>query len=192
MAPSTLTIPKDLSHRRVLDAAACALDQCAALLATLDQRSYTAPSARLFNSTIGQHTRHALDHFEAALTGFLANTEIDYDHRERDTPTERDPGAALGAVRALSDRLASLDEAGLESPVLVRVMVNAEGHDAALGSTLARELAFAVHHAVHHNAMIASIASELGLRTPPGFGKAPSTVNHERRAGACAEGRAGR
>ena len=62
----------------------------------------------------------------------------------------------------------------------VRVMVSAEGAEASLGSTLARELAFAVHHAVHHNAMIASIAGELGIACPAGFGKAPSTANHER------------
>lgn len=182
MTPSTLTVPSDVSNRRVLEAAVCALEQCEVLLGTLDECHYTARCPRLFDSSIGQHVRHALDHFEAAVTGYGTGAEIDYDHRQRDTPIERDPTAALRSVRSLAERLASLDEAGLESPVRVRVMVNAEGHDAALASTLARELAFAVHHAVHHNAMIASIASDLGVPTPPGFGKAPSTSHHERQA----------
>lgn len=188
--------PADLSNRRVLDAACSALVQCEAMLDEVERAAYTAPCRRLFGSTIGQHVRHALDHFEAALTGFGAGTEIDYDHRERDTPVERDPAAALSSIRSLGERLSQLDEAGLDAPVRVRIMVNAEGHDAALGSTLARELAFAVHHAVHHNAMIASIAGELGIATPPGFGKAPSTVNHERatrtRGPGGSEGRAAR
>ena len=47
------------------------------------------------------------------------------------------------------------------------------------GWPLGRELAFAAHHGVHHNAMINAICAELGVATPHGFGKAPSTINHE-------------
>jgi hypothetical protein len=59
-------------------------------------------------------------------------------------------------------------------------MLTSDGVDAELGSTLGRELAFATHHAVHHHAMLGAIAAELGVATPPEFGKAPSTIRHER------------
>jgi hypothetical protein len=48
-----------------------------------------------------------------------------------------------------------------------------------LGSTLARELAFASHHAIHHHAMMKAIAQEHGQAAESGFGVAPSTLNHE-------------
>jgi hypothetical protein len=59
-------------------------------------------------------------------------------------------------------------------------MLSGEGDEAELTSTFAREVAFATHHAIHHNAMIAAIAASFGVTIPAGFGKAPSTVNHER------------
>ncbi len=69
----------------------------------------------------------------------------------------------------------------LALPVRVRVMVGADGSTAELRSTLARELAFAAHHAVHHHAMVRAIAAEFGREMPEDLGKAPSTLHHERR-----------
>lgn len=165
----------------ILRAAAASLEHCAAFLSEIDSDRYTRASARLFGSTIGQHVRHTLDHF-AAVTSSLDGLVIDYDHRRRDTPVEQDCDAAIEAIRSVSARLAPLSADDLAAPVRVRMMVSAEGAEAELGSTLGRELAFATHHATHHFAMISSIANELGIATPVGFGKAPSTVNHERLA----------
>ena len=36
-----------------------------------------------------------------------------------------------------------------------------------------------MHHAIHHHAVMGAIAMEQGLDIPAGFGKAPSTINHE-------------
>lgn len=155
------------------------LEQCSGFLAGVDRTRYIAPCPGLLGSTIGQHVRHSLDHFGAVLGG-LDGQIIDYDHRERQTPIERDPGAALHALHEVCDRLWRAAENELSGPVRVRVMLTADGGDTLLGSTLARELAFAAHHAVHHYAMMAAIAVELRLGVPEGFGKAPSTLNHER------------
>jgi hypothetical protein len=59
-------------------------------------------------------------------------------------------------------------------------MLSGDGHEAELESTLGRELVFATHHAIHHHAMMSAIASEFGIKVGPDFGKAPSTINHER------------
>jgi len=163
-----------------LAAAAVLLEQCRDFVATITPGAYTTPCELMFNGTIGQHVRHALDHFNAALAG-LDGATIDYDHRQRDTVIERDPSAA---ARAIDDILAVLDGAPESSPdrgVTVRVMISSEGDECELGSTFAREIAFAAHHAVHHHAMIAAIAHTLSVPVPPGFGKAPSTIDHERR-----------
>lgn len=78
----------------------------------------------------------------------------------------------------------------MHAPVRVRVMVSGDGAETELVSSLARELAFATHHAVHHQAMMRAIAGEFGVEASSDFGKAPSTINHEVvKAGA--EGRPG-
>jgi hypothetical protein len=154
------------------------LDQCAAFLAAITPDAYASPCAFIAGSTIGQHVRHLLDHFDAVAASFDSRL-IDYDHRERDTPVERDPAAARERLRAITRRLASITPADLDAPVRVRVMLSADGRCAECSSSLARELAFAGHHAVHHHAMIAAIAAEQGLPVPTGFGKAPSTLLHE-------------
>ncbi len=164
----------------ILDAACVSLSLCVEMLATLNSESYCRPSEHMLQSTIGQHVRHSVDHF-ASIVHALDGAVIDYDHRERGTPIERDRDAAIERLRSLSTVLATIDEERLSSSVRVRIMTNAAGTETELGSTLGRELAFATHHAIHHFAMIASIAAEISVRIPEGFGKAPSTAHYEAR-----------
>ncbi|MBL9030607.1 MAG: hypothetical protein JNM80_02740 [Phycisphaerae bacterium] len=162
-------------------AAAALLDQCASLIQSADARCYCGESATIRGGTLGKHVRHVLDHFRAALDAADdPSVEIDYDHRERNVPMETDRAAALDSIRELRDRLAAVTPAMVDRPVRVRVMITGDGAEAALGSTLGRELAFAAHHAVHHHAMMGAIAAEFGVRTHPEFGKAPSTINFDR------------
>jgi hypothetical protein len=146
---------------------------------------YTDPCASMMNGTIGAHLRHNLDHFGAAINAAADDAPIDYDHRARGTPVETDPEAALDVIDDLRARLAALLENGChDRAVTVRMMLSADGDEARMRSTLARELAFAAHHALHHHAMMGAIAYAHGLSIPPGFGKAPSTLNHESSTGA--------
>lgn len=168
-----------LSSAAAIPAAAAILDQCRRLVDAVGPDTYAEPCPTMMNGTIGAHVRHALDHFSAAMAG-LRDEVIDYDRRARDTPTERDPKAASERLRELIGAIERVPPAQAERPVSVRVMLSADGSEAELESTLGRELAFAAHHAIHHHAMIAVIARELGAQTPEGFGKAPSTLNHER------------
>jgi len=160
-------------------AACCVLEQCEAFVGTLTQAQLSAPSISLQNSTIGQHLRHLLDHFAAPLAALEGGT-IDYDHRERGVPVETDLDAALGRIREVRERINVVGFEAGGGAAIVRVMLSANGDEAELESTLARELAFAAHHAVHHQAMMAAIAHEQGLTPPTGFGRAPSTLRHDR------------
>lgn len=171
--------PTVSQHDRVAAAAIAVLDQCASFIGDLDTAAYTTPSPLQFGSTIGQHVRHALDHFAAACHGGQAGL-IDYDHRQRDTVIERDQDAALAEIHRLRDWLAASGRAGVSAPVRVRVMLAGDGAAADLDSSVHREVFFAMHHAIHHHAIMAAIAAEQGLPIPAGFGKAPSTLNHER------------
>lgn len=179
----------DLSTSRPLCPAAATavslLSQCAEFVASLDDVAYRTPSRAMMAGTIGKHLRHSLDHF-AAVAAAAADpaAPIDYDRRLRDVPMETDRAVALRTIDDIARRLATIDAAAAATPVSIRVMLAADGTEAVLPSFLAREIAFAAHHAVHHHAMMKVIADELGVPCPEGFGKAPSTLNHERAVGA--------
>ena len=168
----------------VADAGVALLRQCEQFVRHMTgeagESRYCAVSRVLPGGTIGKHLRHCLDHYRAALDGYERGEAIDYDHRDRDVPMETIPGEALGAIEEIAARLSEVSGAALQSPVRVRVMVNGNGEEVELSSTLGRELAFATHHAVHHQAMMGAIAAEFGVRPAADFGKAPSTVHHER------------
>lgn len=163
----------------ITHAARALLESCAALARELPAQAYAQPSRVMRGGTIGKHLRHTLDHFTALLDAD-AQAPIDYDHRARGGSVETNPADALRAIGSLRDRLASLRDDELARPVRVRVMLSGSGEQAEAASTMGRELAFAFHHAVHHQAMIRAIAEEVGHTVPEGFGKAPDTIRHER------------
>ncbi len=163
----------------VTAAAVAMMDRCEAFVLAIPAEKYAVTSKTLKGGTIGKHIRHTLDHFRAALEA-VSGMVIDYDHRERDVPMETEPREAIREIKAVRARILNLDPAALETVVRVRIMVDGDGTETELGSTLARELAFVSHHAVHHHAMLGAIATELGVVLDQDFGKAPSTVSHER------------
>jgi hypothetical protein len=165
-----------------------ALESCASVFDGLKAVQYTRPSEHISGSSIGQHVRHAIDHF-VAITDACASSPIaaiDYDHRERQTAVETDPAFALAAINRVRLSLEMYSDETLASPVHVRLMANARGelNEIELSSTVARELMFASHHAVHHFAMIGTIVREFGFSgasLPEGFGRAPSTLRFDAR-----------
>lgn len=164
---------------RVGQAAIALLEQSAAFIDAIPEPVYTADATTIRGGTIGKHVRHAVDHFAAALAGLGSGQPIDYDHRARNVPMEIERASALAAIRALQAQIAALDESRMGAGVQIRIMLAADGSEAVLPSTLARELAFATHHAIHHHTMMKTIAAEFGLEVGDQFGKAPSTLNFE-------------
>ena len=51
------------------------------------------------------------------------------------------------------------------------------------GSSLGRELVYAIAHAIHHYALISIMARLMEARLPENFGVAPSTVTHQTKVG---------
>ncbi len=172
-----MTMPRN-PIQNPAQAAEAVLAQCADCLSTLPDDAYAKASPVVMGSTIGQHVRHALDHFAAALASRAGDT-IDYDRRVRGGAVEISREEALARIADLRAALNELEADTLAASVRIRVMLSGDGDEAEIPSTLARELAFAAHHAIHHHAMIAAIVHGFDLQPPEGFGKAPSTINHE-------------
>lgn len=166
------------SIRRVCGAADAILEQCSAYIDGISDDQLVHPSKVVPGGTIGKHIRHALDHFRCAITTCCTEA-IDYDHRCRGGDVESCRDAAKAEIATLRSLLAELSEDQLNEQVTTCVMICSDGQTCDLQSTRAREIFFAMHHAIHHNAILKAIGLELGFECPNGFGTAPSTINFE-------------
>lgn len=152
------------------------LRQGEALLGTLDDERYTRKLPEVFNSTIGGHYRHCLDHFQCLLDGIM-HGEVNYDDRQRDPRIEHNRRFALDATSRLREACEKIPPVSLELPMQVVSTVNYDGSPAlSSASSFGRELIYAVAHAIHHYALLAVMCQKLRIRVPDGFGIAPSTL----------------
>ena len=92
------------SCARVVAAADHVLAQCADLIGRVSDEMFSSPSRVLPGGSIGKHLRHIMDHFAAAAEAAATGLSIDYDHRERNVPMERDTRVALQNVAAVRAR----------------------------------------------------------------------------------------
>lgn len=167
-----------MSVFNVVHSADSILEQLGDYINLLDQELYTKKSEIFPAGTAGKHIRHTLDHFKAAI--MTAPTDvIDYDHRERGVSVEESTEAAVNEIAQLRSALSDMNEGQLNTEMTTQVMCSCDGQCAELGTTRAREVFFALHHAIHHNAILKAIATEFGVKLPDGFGTAPSTINYE-------------
>lgn len=167
--------------RRIIAAAASILAQGEDLLDALSVEDYTRRVPLAFNGCIGGHYRHCLDHFTSLLRG-VDTDEVDYDHRERDARTESQPDFALALTRQMRARLEQLPPGMLDAPMKARCEVSyAHGDSPVTGSTLGREMVYAIAHAIHHYALISVMARLMDVMVPDHFGVAPSTVAHQKK-----------
>lgn len=156
------------------------LHQGRLLLEHLDDATYVRKLPAAFNSAIGSHYRHCLDHFTVLLST-PAGEEVNYDRRERDLRIETDRTFALEVTQRLLQQCEFLGEQAPDRPLAVRAKVSYIGEDSPVAaSTLGRELMYVVIHAVHHYALISFICHSFGIPLPAGFGVAPSTVQHHK------------
>ena len=177
-AKATADRPRPATASPLQDAIAEVLRQGESLLNSLSDAEYTRKVATVFGSTVGEHYRHCLDHFQSLLQGLDAD-EINYDHRERNPRIENDRNFALAETQRILRGFASVSTPFLDCSINVRTKVN-YALDAApsIGSTVGRELMYAVAHAIHHFALIAVMCGTLKAPVPAGFGVAPSTLKY--------------
>ncbi|ETV73412.1 hypothetical protein H257_11560 [Aphanomyces astaci] len=168
------------SFHPVCDAFHAIIRQQSTLLHQLSDDEYTYRCPTL-QGTTGGHVRHALDHLRRSID-LSADAAIHYDVRDRLTRIETNRVAAMdemNAIRALAARVA--DDKFLARHVHAAFRLSAEGEEVTLRSTVEREMAFAVHHAIHHHALIKVILTTHfpHVPLPFSFGVAPSTVHYE-------------
>jgi len=154
------------------------LRQGLALLFELNGKTFAAIAPAPYQASIGQHYRHVLDHFLCLESG-IAVGEIAYDDRARDPRLEIDLDFAWSTTERLIRVFGAYHLELLNRHCSVKYSV---GYGSAapvrLPSTVARELAFCIGHAVHHYAIVRLLCDSVGVGVVPEFGIAPSTLKH--------------
>lgn len=153
------------------------LRQLGELVTSLTDEQYARRPVGVVESSVGAHLRHVLDHVRSALDS-ASSSEFTYDVRSRGTVIETSRPAALAEIDALVSRLADLGRDVLDRPLTLSVLMTSDGAPVKVTSSVGRELAFAMQHTVHHNALIAAMLKTLGAPLPDRFGYAPATVKH--------------
>lgn len=162
---------------RVHSAAASILRQLGDTIDAMSDADYTSKGA--LGASIGQHVRHTLDHFRTLADATPGVDALAYDHRARGVPVETDRDAATAEIERILGKLDERKDTGLDAECTVCATISCDGDEADLPSTYARELWFVTHHAIHHNALIKTLAHELGVTLDEQFGRAPSTLEHD-------------
>ncbi|MDX1672222.1 MAG: DinB family protein [Balneolaceae bacterium] len=160
------------------------LQQGVNLLQRIDDSQYVDGDSPYYNSGIGKHMRHILDHYECFLKGLP--DRIDYDARDRETKTETDRSYAIQKARTFIDQLRTIADNADLLDRNVQVKSNEEGTEEISPwsrSTVKRELQFLISHTVHHFALIGFILRTHGIEIPDDFGVAPSTLRYQNEQG---------
>ncbi len=164
----------------LIDANIHHLEQGRHLLSQISDAQYTQNHHEYFQSGVGKHIRHILDHYRSFLEGL--HSRIDYDARTRDARLENNRSYALEQIERIIAELSALkaSETILERqlPVNSNEGQHSDRESPWANSTIKRELQFLLSHTVHHYALMALVLRILGFRPDEHFGVAPSTLKH--------------
>ncbi|MBX2858595.1 MAG: DinB family protein [Cellvibrionaceae bacterium] len=156
-----------------------ALVQVQTLLCKLDDKQYGKIASDYTESSIGQHTRHILDIYDAVFLGAAAaDALIDYDVRRRGSRIEFNLAVATASIEQVIRQLHLLLEVSSWPCLSVSTEVLLSSKESVrVVSNLERELVFAGSHAVHHLAFMGMIAKIVGIALPDPVGVGPSTAS---------------
>ena len=161
------------------------LEQVAALLARVDDQVYTNTNKLSPRGSVGGHLRHCLDFYQSFLFG-IDRARVDYNVRERDSLSEREPQHALQRIEMIITGLRSMSRTNQTTSLLVSTETNDKSLQGWCSSSVVRELEFLQSHTIHHYSLIAMLLRLQGVEPGEEFGVAPSTSEYWREQAACA------
>ena len=157
------------------------LKQLDSVIRQMTEAHYCMPQTILSGASVGQHVRHTLEFF-ICLFDAAQHETVNYDKRKHDTVIESDKKIASSVIRSLIDFLE--DEVDDKAIMLEANYAIEANETTAVKSSIYRELAYNIEHAIHHMALIKigikAITSTIEL--PAHFGVASSTVRYRQHA----------
>jgi uncharacterized damage-inducible protein DinB len=148
------------------------------MIKELPAEKYNHVERPYFESCVGKHVRHLLDHY-LCFQRDIDNGIIDYEQRTRNSQLETDKDHVLAVIDELIIFLRSLENID-DRAIKVALCSDVSFPEGEMtDSTIRRELQFLQGHTVHHYALIAMMLRFYGVDTSREFGMAPSTLVHE-------------
>ena len=147
-------------------------------LTKMDNELYAKPMKSLSYSSIGQHIRHVLEFYlaitEAVDSGFLC-----YDDRRRNEALQTHRGQALLVIQEVNS---NLEKINVEQELNLSANYSTKDDGGVrMTTSLSRELAYGMDHAIHHMAIIKSTLENNGVKLSGSFGLAPSTYRYNKK-----------
>ena len=158
------------------------LNQISELANQLSDAEYGAELDLLSGNSIGKHVRHIVEFFELLVSGAEKGL-INYDKRSHAPIYETDTSKTLAKIKELSQRLDAFPN-GKE--VILEVSYTDSDSDAVrIKSSIERELAYNIEHAIHHMAIIKIAVQTVfpNVKLAQNFGVAYSTVRYQKSVG---------
>ncbi len=139
---------------------------------TLSEGVFSKPCKEVFSSTIGQHLRHCIEHYDAFIRAENSRGTLDYETRPRNPLIETNLDCAREQLKKIEKQL--IEVGSLEA----MIYVIDTGAKEPTTSSVSRELQYLISHTVHHFALISVIAGMNDQPLPENFGVAPSTLKY--------------
>ena len=141
------------------------------VLLQLEHEVYVFPCPEISNASIGQHTRHIIELYQALLSGYETGI-VCYDQRKRDKEIENNSSHAVNILNKISNEILLTDK-----KLMVEYELNGETFQ--LESNYFRELMYNLEHMIHHQALIKVALNQLSnMNLNESFGVAPSTLQY--------------
>lgn len=147
-----------------------------AIVRQLDDDTYAAPLEVLSQSSLGQHIRHVIEFYFCLLDNY-ADGVVNYDLRQRNLDLQTKVNCGIDAIDIACKRINALPD-----DHAFTLKGDAGVHDSKpfiIRTSLQRELAYNLEHAIHHQALIKIGLRELQFEEAlDTFGVAASTLRN--------------
>ena len=145
----------------------------------LPPRDFSRPLEILSGSSLGQHIRHIVELYQAVEKSRSSGI-INYDQRKRNPAIEADPIVAAQVISMILEFLQDIPQD--KAMILMGDFGKDEDDSIQIKTSLFRELAYNLEHAIHHQALIKIGLIQLGLAhlIDDDFGVAPATIRYRK------------
>lgn len=152
------------------------LEQLNDAIVRLSNEQYASECNLLAGQTIGKHVRHILELFEEWLNGQQTG-QVNYDARRRQLVVETDIQEAQSFALRIIYHLQKVHD---DKALTVAGSYALHAPEITLQSSVMRELAYNIEHAIHHMAIIQIVIRHQypHIQLPETFGVAFATQNH--------------
>ena len=151
------------------------LNQLSSILTQLNDDEYTKELLILNNQTIGKHTRHILEFFQAIV---YSEHYICYDERKRDSGLETSVTYTLNCISEVKNNFFNINP---HQSIQFKQLIGDTFVETK--SSIEREIIYCIDHSIHHFAIIKIALKDSfhHVTINEDFGIAYSTINYHKK-----------